>query len=160
MARVSLIVARAANGVIGAHNTLPWRLPEDLKYFRARTMGHPIIMGRKTWDSLGRPLPGRRNMVVSRNPHFTAQGAETFTSLDAALAVCTDEEAFVIGGALLYAQALPLVTRIYLTEIHQDFGGDAHFPALDARVWLETSREDHVSESGLAYSFVIFDRQP
>ncbi len=159
MPRVSLIVARAANGVIGAHNTLPWRLPEDLKYFRARTMGHPIIMGRKTWDSLGRPLPGRRNLVVSRNPNFAAPGAETFTSLDAALAACTDEEVFVIGGALLYAQALPLVTRLYLTEIHQDFDGDAYFTALEAAHWLETSRETHQSESGLRYSLVVLERK-
>ena len=157
--KISIIVAVAANGVIGAHNTLPWRLPEDLKYFRARTMGHPIIMGRKTWDSLGRALPGRRNLVVSRNAQLQATGAEVFTSLDAALAACADEEVFVIGGAQLYREAMPHADRLYITEIAQAFEGDAHFPSPEAQQWLETSRERHTSESGLDYAFVIYDRK-
>jgi dihydrofolate reductase len=115
-------------------------------------------MGRKTWDSLGRPLPGRRNLVVSRNPALHAPGAETFPSLDAALTACGEEEVFVIGGAELYAQALPRADRLYLTEIHQAFEGDALFPAPEPALWQEITREAHRSESGLEYSFVVLDR--
>lgn len=160
MSRISLIVAVARNGIIGAHNTLPWRLPEDLRYFRARTMGHPIVMGRKTWESLGRALPGRRNLVVSRQADFAATGGETCTSLEAALEAAQQaDEVFVIGGAQLYEAALPLADRLYLTEIAKDFEGDTCFPAFDRSQWAETSRENHVSETGLEFAFVILDRR-
>ncbi|MEY3201780.1 MAG: hypothetical protein RIR70_1330 [Pseudomonadota bacterium] len=156
---VSIIVAVAANGVIGIENRLPWRLPEDLKYFRRRTMGHPIIMGRKTWESLPHALPGRQNLVVSHNPDFHAEGASCFSSLPSAIQACPDAaEIFVIGGAQLYREALPLADRLYLTEIGQAFEGDAYFPAIDLKQWREISRETATSEDGLEYAFVVFER--
>lgn len=158
MSHICLIAARARNGVIGAHNTLPWRLPEDLKYFRTRTLGHPIVMGRKTWDSLGRALPGRRNLVVSRQVGWATAGAETFASLEAAIAACGEEDVFVIGGAQLYAAALPIATRLYLTEIDADFEGDAFFPDFDRAQWREVARELGVSDTGLRYAFVTLER--
>ncbi|MFT6310209.1 MAG: dihydrofolate reductase [Porticoccus sp.] len=155
---LSLIVARASNGVIGKNNQLPWYLPADLKYFKAVTMGKPIVMGRKTFESIGRPLPGRQNIVVTRNADFTSSGITVVHSVEAAIAAANDvEEIMLIGGSELYKRSLPLVDRIYLTEIHQDFDGDAHFPPLDSQ-WREISREDHVSDDGLAYSFCIFEQ--
>lgn len=159
--RVSIIAAIAANGVIGSGNALPWRLPEDLKRFKALTLGHPVIMGRKTFESIGRPLPGRRNIVVSRNPAFAADGCEAAGSLAAALASCTGttDEAFVIGGAQIYADALPLADRLYLTEIRMDYPGDARFPAFDRSLWHEAGRERHQSESGIGFEFAVYDRR-
>ena len=140
--RLTLIVARARNGVIGRDGTLPWRLPEDLAHFKRTTMGHPIVMGRRTWESIGRPLPGRRSIVVSRQAGFVAAGAEVVPSLDAALSLCEGaEEAFVIGGAHLYRAALPRASRLIVTEIDADFEGDTHWPAPDQSVWREASRE-------------------
>jgi len=140
--RLTLIVARARNGVIGRDGTLPWRLPEDLAHFKRTTMGHPIVMGRRTWESIGRPLPGRRSIVVSRQAGFVAAGAEVVPSLDAALSLCAGaEEAFVIGGAHLYRAALPRASRLIVTEIDADFEGDTHWPAPDQSVWREASRE-------------------
>jgi dihydrofolate reductase len=158
--RLSLIAAVAANGVIGSDNALPWRLPADLKRFKALTLGHPVIMGRKTHESIGRPLPGRRNIVVSRNAAYGAEGCEVATSLEAALAACQDDdgEVFVIGGAQLYAAALPLAQRLYLTEIHAGFAGDAHFPAFDRNAWRETARERQRGEEGIAFDFAVYDR--
>lgn len=157
---LSLIAAMANKRVIGRDNTLPWHLPEDLKHFKATTLGKPVIMGRKTWESLGRPLPGRRNLVVSRNASYPAVGAEVFTSLTDALAACADvPECFVIGGAELYRQALPLAERLYLTEIDCTVAGDAYFPELPAGEWLETSRSTHTSADGLRYAFVVYARQ-
>lgn len=160
--RVSIIVARAANGVIGRDNTLPWRLPEDLKHFRALTTGHPIIMGRKTWESLGRPLPGRTNIVVSRNTAFAAEGALPAGSLQAALELATTaegaDEVFVIGGAQLYAQALEVADRLLVTELVDAFEGDTVFPALDSAVWQPRSREAHISQNGLRFAFVDYRR--
>jgi dihydrofolate reductase len=158
--KLSLIVARARNGVIGRDNALPWRLPEDLAHFKRTTMGHPVIMGRRTWDSLGRPLPGRRNLVVTRNPAWSAAGAERMGSLaDAVAAVASHDEAFVIGGAELYAAALPLATRAVVTEIDRDFDGDTRLPALDPTQWAEMSRESNAA-SGAApgYAFVEYAR--
>jgi|TARA_B110000902_G_C14292649_1_gene581675 dihydrofolate reductase len=155
---LSLIVARASNGVIGKDNQLPWFLPADLKYFKAVTMGKPIVMGRKTFESIGRPLPGRQNIVVTRNVNFISDGITVVHSVEAAIAAANAvEEVMLIGGSELYKLSLPLADRIYLTEIYQDFDGDAHFPPL-ASQWREISREDHVSDDGLAYSFCIFDR--
>jgi dihydrofolate reductase len=159
-ARLSLIAAVASNGVIGSNNTLPWQLPEDLKRFKALTLGHPIVMGRKTHESIGRPLPGRRNLIVSRKPDYRAEGCEVVASLVQALAACegTTDEIFVIGGAQIYVEALPLAHRLYLTEIRRDFPGDARFPAIDAGDWRETAREPQVSSGGLAFAFVTYDR--
>jgi len=159
--RLSLIAAVAENGIIGSGNALPWRLPEDLKHFKTLTLGHPVIMGRKTYESIGRPLPGRRNIVVTRNRDFHMEGCEIAQSLEAAIAACGLDcgEVFVIGGAQIYAEALPLAQRIYLTEIRKPFKGDARFPVLDRKEWEETSREAHVSSEGLAFDFAVYGRK-
>ena len=142
--RLSLIVAMAKNRVIGINNTLPWHLPADLKHFKALTMGHHIVMGRKTYESIGKPLPGRTSVVVTRNADYSAPGAVVVNSLAAAIAACAnDEEIFVIGGADIYTQALPLADTLYLTEIQQEVAGDAHFPEIDENVWHEAEREQH-----------------
>jgi dihydrofolate reductase len=142
--RLTLIVARARNGVIGKDNAMPWRIPGEQAYFKRVTMGHPIIMGRKTWESIGRPLPGRRSIVVTRNPGFVAPGAEVVGSLDAALAQCAGAaEAFVVGGAELYRLALPHADRLLITEIDFDFDGDTTFPAPDPARWREAARDHH-----------------
>lgn len=157
---ISLIAAVASNGIIGAGNALPWRLPEDLKRFRSLTLGHPVIMGRRTFESIGRALPGRRNIVVTRNPGFVAPGCETAGSLEAAVAACAGatDEVFVIGGAQLYAQALPQARRLYLTEIRAEFDGDTRFPSFDPDPWRESAREHQRSESGLEFDFAVYDR--
>lgn len=157
---VSVIAAVAANGVIGRDNALPWRLPEDLKRFRALTLGHPVIMGRKTFESIGRPLPGRRNIVVTRNAEYKAEGGETAASLAAALAACAGaEEVFVIGGAQLYGEALACAERLYLTEIRAEFEGDAHFPDYERSDWQEAQRERQRSAEGLEYDFAVYARR-
>ncbi len=158
--RVSLIAAVAANGIIGHHNAMPWRLPEDLKHFKALTLGHPVIMGRKTYESLGRPLPGRRNIVISRQRCFDSDTCVTARSLDDALQGCQmdSNEVFVIGGAQIYAEALPVAERLYLTEIHRDYPGDTHFPAVDWSSWRETRRQQHQNSEGLEYDFVTYER--
>jgi len=159
--RLHLIFARAANGVIGANNALPWHLPEDLAHFKRHTLGCPVIMGRKTWDSLPpkfRPLPGRLNLVVTRQSNWQMQGAQAAASLQDALAQCGNApDAWVIGGAQIYAQALPLAHSVVVTEIDLQVPGDAFAPALD-HTWREGSRESHVSAKGLAYSFVNYRR--
>jgi dihydrofolate reductase len=160
--RITLIVARARNGVIGRQGRLPWRLPEDLAFFRRTTMGHPIVMGRRTWESIGRPLPGRRSIVVSRQPGFEASGAEVATSLDAALALCAGSpELFVIGGAQLYREAMSRAQRLLVTEIDADFDGDTDFPAPDPAQWRETTREHlpPTAERGYAIDFVTWIRR-
>lgn len=141
-APVALVVAMARNRGIGLNGALPWHLPEDLKRFKALTLGHALVMGRKTHQSIGRPLPGRRNIVVTRSG-ATFPGCETAASLDEALALArqTDALPMVIGGAELYAQALPHATHLYLTQVDRDVEADTFFPALDAREWHETRRE-------------------
>jgi dihydrofolate reductase len=161
--RVTLIVARARNGVIGRAGTLPWHLPEDLAHFKRTTMGHPIVMGRRTWTSIGRPLPGRRSIVVSSDPDFRAPGAEVVPSLDAALRAAGDvPEVFVIGGARLYAEAAGRAQRILLTHIDADFEGDTYFPAPDPREWSAVQRERHEPTAArpFAIEFITFDRRP
>ena len=153
----ALIAAVARNGTIGRDNALPWRLPEDLRRFKALTTGHAIIMGRKTWESLGRPLPGRRHVVVSRNPGYRADGVTVVGTLAEALAAA-GSDAYVIGGAMLYAQALPFVDRLELTEIDADFAGDACFPPFDRHQWREVARETHRTAEGLGYAFVTLVR--
>jgi len=149
-----LVLASANNGVIGRNGTIPWHIPDDLRRFKALTLGRTVVMGRKTWDSLPRkPLPGRRNVVVTRRAGWRAEGAEAM-ALEAALAV---PDAMVIGGAEIYRAALPLAHRIELTEVHRAFDGDAVF-AFDRTGWREAAREDRVTPEGLAYSFVTLIR--
>lgn len=156
---LSVIAAMARNRVIGIRNTLPWRLPEDLKHFKALTMGHHIVMGRKTYESIGRPLPGRTTVIVTRDTNYRAAGCLTAPSIDGAIAACGDDpEVFFVGGAELYAQVLPRAERLYLTEIQADFEGDAWFPEFDPGAWQESARQAHVSDSGLAYHFVHYTR--
>ncbi len=161
--RLNLIFARAANGVIGVGNALPWHLPEDLAHFKRTTLGCPVIMGRKTWDSLPpkfRPLPGRINIVVTRQPAWQAQGAQRAGSIAEAMALCPVEgEAWVIGGAEIYAQALPQASKAVVTEIDAPFEGDAFAPQFGPD-WVEITRERQTSATGLGFSFVTYQRSP
>ena len=160
MNHLTIIVATDQQGGIGIANTLPWKLPEDLAHFKRLTTGHPILMGRKTFDSIGRPLPNRRNIVITRNPDWRHDGVEAVPSVEAAIALLDGAEGYVIGGAEIYRQALPLTARLVITEIGQTFACDAFFPAVDHAVWQETAREAHVSEkSGLPYAFVTLERK-
>jgi dihydrofolate reductase len=161
--RISLVAAVARGGVIGRENAIPWQLPEDARRFRSLTMGHPVVMGRRTWDSLPerfRPLPGRRNVVVTRNGAWHAEGAERAGSLDEALRLLAGEpRVFVIGGAELYAEALPRVDELVVTEIDAEVEGDVFFPTWDREAFREESREEHVSEDGVAFAFVTYVRR-
>jgi dihydrofolate reductase len=159
---VALIAAVAANGVIGADNRLPWRLPDDLKRFRALTTGHAVIMGRKTWESLPHALPQRQNIVVTRQRGYVAAGAEVAHSFAEALAlVRLPEPVFCIGGGELYRAALPLAATLHLTEIAREFEGDALFPPIDRHQWRETARENRppAEPDGFAYSYVTYERE-
>jgi dihydrofolate reductase len=159
---LSIIVAMARNRTIGVNNTLPWRCPEDLKHFKALTMGHHMIMGRKTFDSIGKPLPGRTTVVVTRDRNLKIDGCLVAHSLEEAIAACAgDKEVFVVGGAELYQQAMPLMDTLYITEIQQDVEGDAHFPEFDQSAWQETSREMRSQETPqpLEYHFVTYCRK-
>lgn len=161
--RISLIAAMAANRAIGLENRLPWHLPDDLKRFKALTMNHPIVMGRKTYDSIGKPLPGRNTIIVTRNADYAVPGCIAVNSLEAALTVSyADTEVFFVGGAELYRQALQIAHRIYLTEIQRVFDGDAFFPEFDLTQWHETARERHRTDGdhSFEYHFVIYDRKP
>ncbi len=158
-----LIAALAANRVIGRDGDLPWRLPEDLKRFRRLTLGNTILMGRKTYDSLGKPLDGRINRVLTRDPNFAAPpGVQVFRELRDALDAPCDGALMVIGGAQLYAQTLPLAQRLELTEVAADVAGDTHFPVFDARDWIETAREEYATDARHphAYAFVSLVRRP
>ncbi|HMO48171.1 MAG TPA: dihydrofolate reductase [Rubrivivax sp.] len=161
--RLTLIAAVARNGVIGNDNRLLWQLSEDMRFFKQTTLGHAVVMGRKTWQSLPprfRPLPGRRNLVVTRNPAFEAPGAECVASLDAALQRLTlDDEVFVIGGAELYALALPRAQRLLLTEVDRDFDGDARFPPWPRADFSEASRTQHDSGQGFGYQRADYRRR-
>lgn len=161
---LSLIAAVARNGAIGRNNALLWSEPADQQHFRRTTMGCPVIMGRKTWASLPerfRPLPGRRNVVVTRNPAWRSPGADIAGSLDAALALLSGEpKAFVIGGAELYALALPLANELVLTEIDVEFEADAFFPRWDRSSFVQTASEEHTTAQGVAYRFATYRRNP
>lgn len=155
-----MIVAVANNGVIGVNNTLPWHLPEDLKRFRALTMGHHIIMGRKTYESLGRLLPGRTTVIVTRNVGYQVDGAVVVHSLDDAMRFCKqDEELFLIGGAQLYQDGLPHVQKLYITRVDIEVEGDAFLPEIDWDAWTLIEKKDHLSASGLRYSDLTYLRK-
>lgn len=146
---ISLVAAVADNGVIGAEGKMPWHLPADLAHFKQLTLGKPVLMGRLTWESIGRPLPGRRNLVLSRDPAWCADGADRVGSLDEALRVTRESgagELMVIGGAEVYRQALPRATRIYMTRVHAEPWGDTQFPELDPDAWQEVSRRERLSD--------------
>jgi dihydrofolate reductase len=158
--RIYLIAAVAENGVIGIDGKLPWHLPEDLRHFKNLTLGHPIIMGRRTWESLGKALPGRENIVVTRTPGYEAPGAAVATSLGAALALCAGESvAFVIGGHQLFVESLPLAAGLVLTEILRTYEGDTWFPEVERSRWREVQREAHTAAAdGMRFDFVLYER--
>lgn len=159
--RINIVVAKSDNDVIGRDGDLPWRLSADLRHFKATTLGHPLVMGRKTHESIGRPLPGRLNIVVTRQADYPAAGCRLAASLDEALDVAHPAtEIMVIGGASLYAAALPRAERIFLTEVHAQISGDTHFPPLDRDDWRELARERHEADEAndYDYSFVVLER--
>ena len=165
--KIAAIVAVTSNGVIGRDNQMPWHLPNDLKYFKETTMGKPVVMGRKTFESIGRPLPGRTNIVVTGNRDYHAKGVEVVYSLGDAIKLARRaaeaegvKELMIIGGAKLYAEALPLVERLYLTEIKAEIEGDAYFEVLNLDEWLEAGRQDFAAEGAnpYNYSFVVYNR--
>ncbi len=167
MTRLAIIVAAADNGVIGRNNGLPWNLPEDLRYFKRVTMGKPIVMGRRTFESIGRPLPGRSNIVISRNVDFMSPGVQVVTSLDEALALADNiakidgtSEIVVIGGAEVYRLAMAVADRLYITEVHANVEGDVMLPPVHWPDWRELSREYHAvsADNPFDYSFVVYDR--
>ncbi len=157
--QLTIVVAVDAQRGIGINNTLPWRLPEDLAHFKRTTIDHPIIMGRKTFDSIGRPLPNRRNIVITRNPQWRHEGVESAGSLQEAIRLAGDVPACIIGGAQIFAEALPLTDRLVITEIDKTFHCDTFFPAIDPAQWQEVARETHHSEqNGCDYAFVTYQR--
>ena len=159
--RVYLVAAVAANGTIGAGGKLPWHIPGELKHFKRLTLGHPVIMGRRTWESLKGPLPQRENIVVTRTPGYEAPGAAIANSLEAALALCAGEPlAFVIGGTRLFDQALPIAAGMVLTEIKRDYEGDTRFPEWDRSQWHESQREAHTAPDGTRFDYVLYERKP
>jgi dihydrofolate reductase len=159
MTHLTLIVAMDARRGIGINNQLPWHLPEDLAHFKRLTSGHPIIMGRKTFDSIGRVLPNRRHIVVTRNADWRHDGVEAVTSLEAAIALVGDTPAFIIGGAQIFAASMALAERMEVTEIDRSFDCDTFFPALDAATWAETARDTHHSDAnGCDYAFVTYQK--
>jgi dihydrofolate reductase len=162
MTKLSLIVAMDDNLLIGSNNNLPWHLPADLAYFKRTTMGKPIIMGRKTFASIGRPLPGRCNIVITRDSGFSAAGCEIANGIQTALSLCSDaEEVMLIGGASLYQQTIEQATRLYITHIHHSFEGDTWFPEFDLKRWKQETREDHDADQSnpYAYSFIKLVRE-
>ena len=159
--KISIVVAMAANGVIGRDNQLPWHLPADLKHFKQTTMGKPILMGRKTWESIGRPLPGRNNIVITRDNDYTAEGCVVVGSIEAAmLAAGEQDELMVIGGAELYRQLLPRAETIYMTRVHETFDGDTRFPEISNSEWHQVARSDYEADENnpYDYSFIRLER--
>lgn len=161
MNQITIVVAISQNNAIGRDNQLLWHLPADLKHFKSITTGHTVIMGRKTYDSIGKPLPNRRNIVITRQQGLQLAGIEVVNSLEEALSLCkTDEEVFIIGGAEIYKQALPLVHKIELTRVHQEFEADAFFSELAKETWKEVWKEDHLPDekNKFAYTFSTLER--
>lgn len=164
--RLSILVAMARNRVIGRNNKLPWHLPADLKHFKFLTMGQTIVMGRKTYESIGKPLPGRTNIIITRQAGYEVPGAIVVSSIDNALLICEENSAingenFIIGGEKIYRQTLEICQRMYITEIQRDFEGDVFFPEFDPNEWEETRRDTHIAEkdANLEYHFVVLDRR-
>lgn len=156
--KISIIVAVAENGVIGTGGTMPWHISEDFRHFKAVTLGHSVVMGRKTYESIGRPLPRRRNIVITRNPELRIEGCEKAPSLEGALAMCEgEEEVFVIGGGEIYRQAMPLAHKLYITHVGVSVEGDTRFPAIDPAVWQEVSREEFECGAEFAHPFAFVD---
>lgn len=157
---IQLVVAYSSNRVIGRDNALPWRLPADLAHFKRITLGQPIIMGRNTWESLGRPLPGRPNLVISRNREYQAPGASVHATLEAALAASRDAERIcIIGGEQIFKHALSVADEIIATEVHADIAGDTYFPEVDPAVWHEIERLPQPDENGYSFDFVVYRRR-
>ena len=159
---ISIIVAASTNNVIGNQGDLPWRLPDDLKRFKAVTMGKPIVMGRKTWESIGWPLPGRQNIVITRQHDFAANGCDVVSSVDEAITAAGDvDEIMVIGGSQIYELVLPVADRLYLTRVHTELDGDAFFPEIDASTWSKTSDESHRADerNEFDFSFRTYERR-
>lgn len=159
---LSLIVATGTGGVIGNKGEIPWHLPVDLAYFKKTTMGFPIVMGRRTFESIGRPLPGRRNLVLSRDPSTLPESVEGYGSVEDVLAACSEEsEIFIIGGSEIYSLFLTMVQKIYQTEVDGDFEGDAFFPELDSDQWIQISRQEHPADEKNKHSctFVVWKRE-
>jgi dihydrofolate reductase len=155
--QVYLVAAVASNGIIGANGALPWRLPEALQHFKRITMGHPVIMGRKTWESLKGPLPGRDNIVVTRTAGYEAPGAAVASSLEAALALCLGEPVVSDRRQPPFAESLPYAAGLVMTEIYKDFEGDTWFPQYDRSHWKETQRERHATAEGMKFDFVLYE---
>lgn len=165
--KLSLVVAAGKNWAIGKDNKMPWHMPADLKYFKKTTMGKPIVMGRKTFESIGRPLPGRFNIVLTHDPNFKAEGVEVFHNMGDVCAYCEDlavwedfSEIMVVGGAEIYALTLPNADRVYLTQIQSEFEADAYFPALDAKQWKEVSRQDYQADDENPYDYSLLVMEP
>ena len=159
---ISLIVAASSNGVIGVDGDLPWRLPDDLKRFTALTTGKPVIMGRKTWESIGRPLPHRQNIVITRNPAFDAEGCDIVATPEQAIAAADDsDELMIIGGGAIYSIFLDKATRIYLTRVHTEIDGDTFFADPDTQVWIEEARTSHPADErhSVAFDFIDYTRR-
>ncbi|MDO5059530.1 MAG: dihydrofolate reductase [Neisseria sp.] len=158
MQKITLIAAHAENRCIGYNNQMPWHLPEDFAFFRAYTTGKPVLMGRKTWESLPKkPLPKRRNIVITRQADYSAEGAEVFPDIQTALAACAAEpEVIIMGGAQIYEQTLPLATDLRITEVALNVDGDAFFPEYRKGGWQEAARESHISQKGIGYAFVHY----
>ncbi|MBT3204988.1 MAG: type 3 dihydrofolate reductase [Gammaproteobacteria bacterium] len=162
MTSLSIISAMDENNLIGDKNTLPWHIPADFAYFKKTTMGKPVLMGRKTYESIGKPLPGRRNIIISRNSSYQAEGCEITDSIQAAIELVSDHaEVMMLGGASLYEQTLTLADTLYITEVHHQFSGDTWFPAINPDDWKETWREEHPSDerNKFPYAFVKYLRQ-
>lgn len=161
---LAAIVAMARNRVIGIHNQLPWHLPADLQHFKSITTGHAILMGRKTYESIGKPLPNRLNIILTRDPHYQATGCTAVQSLEAGIQVAKQQEKehlFIIGGADIFRQTLPFISRLYLTIIHHEFTGDTYFPVFETEAWEETNRSDHSADTlnPWSYSFLIYEKR-
>lgn len=160
MSSLTIIVAADSNMGIGIKNTLPWKLPEDMAHFKRTTSGHAVIMGRKTFDSIGKALPNRRNIVISRNPEWRHEGVECAHTLEQALQLVEGSDAFVIGGTQIYQQALPFADKLIVTEIHRRFDCDAYFPEISQDAWTETGRNVHRSEQNdFTYAFVTYNKK-
>lgn len=156
--KISMIVAVAENGIIGTQGTMPWHITEDFKHFKAVTLGHPVVMGRKTYQSIGRPLPGRRNIVISRQEGLQIEGCQVVTSLEAALGLCDDEEeTFIIGGGQIYAQTMPLAHKLYITHVGIEAVGDTRFPEISPAEWREVSRQEFPRGAAFDHPFAFVD---